>query len=93
MAYAPGSGIWSQTLDRDKYGFTAPVVGQRDEATGVSLFFVQSVRFLDRYYIVCQRADGTWHFSGDPKLADKYIGKAQALAATSVPTAAQLVIA
>lgn len=79
MSRRPGSGIWSQTLDAWQYGFSAPIIGQRDEATGVSLFFVQSEKFSDRYYIVCQRANGDWYFSGDEKLREKYLGKVQAM--------------
>jgi hypothetical protein len=68
-----GSGIWSQTLDGVSNGFDAPIVERAMDATGNSIFFIQSEKFEDRYYAVCQRANGDWHFSGDPKLAEKYI--------------------
>jgi hypothetical protein len=79
MSRPAGSGIWSQTLDATQYGFEAPIVGQSDESTGISLFFVQSEKFADRYYIVCERANGYWYFSGDEKLREHYLGRVQAM--------------
>jgi len=75
-----GEGIQSQTCSGARQGFTTPVVqGQR--ADGSPLFFVESERFQDRYYGLYRKADGTWFFSGDAKLSDRYIAKVEAFIA------------
>lgn len=81
-----GEGIMNQTCSGARQGFTTPVV-ERQRADGSPLYFVQSEVFPDRYYGLYRQADGSWFFSGDAKLAEKYIAKVEASGAPELAAA------
>jgi len=70
-----GEGILSQTRH---FPGSSDIIEQVDARTGQSIYFVQSDRFAGRYYLVCQRPNG-WYFSGDDRLAARYIAKVEAM--------------
>jgi hypothetical protein len=74
-----GQGIENQTVSGKTNGFMEPIE-ERTHA-GRTVYFARSKNFADRYYVVCRRDDGTWHFSGEARIAKTYIAQVEAFAA------------
>src|SRR5258707_12644780 len=71
-ACQPGEGIAHQTIAGS---YSEPVVEVVDEERGLTYYLVESEKFQGRFYLLRQCENGTWRFSGDDKLAARYIAK------------------
>lgn len=69
-------GILRQTIEVPSG--TDPVVACFDKSRDIHYFAVVSEKFPTRAYIVRQLPDGSWYFSGDARLKDRYIQNVQA---------------
>jgi hypothetical protein len=83
---ALGEGILSQTCTGSN--LHGDVIERVDPRTGRTVYFVQSDKFPGRYYTVSQRPNGAWYFSGDDRLAVRYIAKVEAMLKASGSVAA-----